>query len=786
MWFALRRIRRAPGVAITAILSLALGIGAVTAIFSVVYGVVLDPFPYKNVDELMSVRVWSPDQPGYRAGYSVDQYLELAERNQIFSGTTFSTISDVLWTGRSEPQRLRGNHTTYDGLQVMGVPAIAGRTFTTADRGSDVCVLGWRFWQRQFSGDPAVVGQTLLLNGKARTVVGVMPPRFMWRGADVYLSLTPRRGVREEGVSFVHLVGRLKPGVTEPGAEADLRPIILELKAREPGAFPEKLRVGLLSFADTFPSGIKDVLWMLFAAVGLLLLIACANVSNLLLSQAAARAWEMAVRASLGATRWTMVRQLLGESLLIAIAGAALGIVFAWAGMRGILALVPPFTIPDEAEVKLHLPVLLFTLAISAFTAILFGLAPALETSRAELSSRGSSGSRRQSRLAAGLVVAETALSLVLLTGAGLMVRAMMNLASLDFGVRTDNVLTMRIPLPPERYPDAARRTLFYEQLLDKLRGSPQVEMAALNSRVHPFGNYGTSVVVNGVDEKRRVTIHSVSPEYPALMGIALHRGRALAQTDIVQRRQVALINEEFVRRYRGVTLGGVFRIPEAANRPLSLASDAFEIVGVVADTTLGARASREPEVYIPHSLGGFSNSLLLRARQGDVRALIPVVRAAIAAIDKNQPVTDIDTIDTLIARFISAGPKFNVVLFGVFGALGLLLAVVGIYGLMANAVTSRTREIGLRMAMGATFADVLRLVYASGGKLLALGLGAGIVGSYFASRALATKMSRLPELDWQSMVVICLALVLAGLAAIAIPARQAARVDPVHALRSE
>jgi predicted permease len=789
--FAFRRIRHAPGVALTAILSLALGIGAVTAIFSVVYGVVLDPFPYKNVGELMSVRVWSPDQPGSRISYTVDQFLEIAGRNRIFTGVTFSTISDVLWTGRDEPQRLRGNFTTYGGLQVMGVPAVAGRIFTGADEGSDVCVLGWRFWQRQLAGDPAAVGRTMLLNGKTRTVIGVMPPRFMWRGADVYVPFVPRRGMREEGIAFVHLTGRLKPGVTEAQVEADLRPIILDLKAREPGSFPEKLRVGVLSFANTFPSGIADVLWMLFAAVALLLLIACANVSNLLLAQAASRAREMAVRASLGATRGTLLRQLLGESLTIALAGAALGVLFAWVGMRGILALVPPFTIPDEAEVKLHLPVLLFTLALSGLTAILFGLVPALEASRGELAdpmregSRGSSAGRRQSRVAGALVVAETALSLVLLTGAGLMVRAMMRMGSLDFGVRTGNVLTMRIPLAAERYPDSVRRTLFFEQLLEKLRSLPQVESVAVNSGFHPFGNRGTQVVVNGVEDTRRVTIHSVSPGYTGLMGIALHQGRELEQGDVAQQRQVALVNEEFVRRY-GLRSGGAFRIPEARNRPLLLASDVFEVAGVVADTSMGVRASREPEVYIPHSLGGIANGLLLRPRQGEARALISTARAAVASLDRDQPITDIDTIDTLIARYISAGPKFNVVLFSVFGTLGLLLAVIGIYGLMSNAVARRTREIGLRMAMGATFSDVLRLVFASGGKLLLTGLAAGIVGSYYASRALAAKMSNVPTLDWPAMAAICAALMAAGLAAIAIPARRAARVDPVHALRAE
>ena len=352
--FAFRQIRRYPGVAATAILSLALGIGSATAVFSVVHGVVLDPFPYKDVGSLMSIRVIEPGQRGGRLGYTVDQFLDLRERSSIFDGVTVSTISDVFWTGRPVPERLRGNHTTYDGLDIMGVPALVGRVFTEADRGSDVCVLGFRFWQRQFAADQSVVGQTMFLNGKVRTIVGVMPPRFMWRGADVYLPLDFRRGVIQEGVQFVHVLGRLKPGITSAQAEADLRPIIDEMKRQAPASFPAQYRVGLLSFADTFPSGITNVLWALFAAVGLLLLITCANVSNLFLAHSLHRAREMAIRLSLGAARHRLIRQLLTESTVIAVLGGALGVALAWLGMKGILAMMPQFTIPDEADVRLR------------------------------------------------------------------------------------------------------------------------------------------------------------------------------------------------------------------------------------------------------------------------------------------------------------------------------------------------------------------------------------------------------------------------------------------------
>src|SRR5207249_1067101 len=385
---ALRMLLKQPGFTVVAVLTLALGIMATTAIYSVIHAVVLDPFPYKNVDSLMSVKVWDPGQRGYRIDYSSDQFLEFVERASIFEGVIASTITDVLWTGDGDPQRLRGNYGTPNTFQIMGVPPLLGRTIQPSDGepvAAPVAVLGYRFWQRQFGGDPGVVGRQLRLNDKVRTVVGVMPKRFMWRGADVYLPIVFERGRVIEGVRYVHLLGRLKRGVTEAQAEADLRPIIEDLRTRDPSQFPDKWRVGLLSFKETFPSDIRENLWILFGAVGLLLLIACANVSNLLLSKATARQKEMAVRAALGASRARLIRQLLIESLILGVAGGVLGTALAFGGLQAILALVPTNTIPDESEITLNTAVLLFTLLVSVLTSVVFGLAPALHTCTRDL-----------------------------------------------------------------------------------------------------------------------------------------------------------------------------------------------------------------------------------------------------------------------------------------------------------------------------------------------------------------------------------------------------------------
>ena len=504
----MRTLVGAPGFAALAIVSLALGIMATTAMYSVVRAVVLDPFPYKDVDNLMSIRVSDPSGRGQRTYYTTDQYLEFARRATIFDGVIASTISDVIWTGAGDPQRLRGNHITTTTFDVMGVPPLLGRAVRPADGlpgAEPVVVLGFKFWQRQFGGEASVLGRQLLLNGVNRTVVGVMPKRFMWRGADVYVPVVFEQGKVVEGVRNVHVLGRLKAGVTEAQAEADLRPIVADLAQREPAQFPEgRWRVGLLSFKETFESNLGETLWILFAAVGLLLLIACVNVSNLLLSRAATRQREMALRAAIGAGRARLVRQLLTESLLIAVGGALLGIPLAYAGLNAIIALVPPDTIPDESEIVINGAVLAFTVGVSMATAVIFGLAPAWQGSSIDLTeslkdgARSVTGGRRQAIMSNGLVIAEVALSVMLLVGAALMMRTLVAMQDVDLGVRPERLMTMRVPLVETRYPDATRRVTFFQSLLARLETAPGVRGAAVSSGVHPFAGWMTPIEVPG------------------------------------------------------------------------------------------------------------------------------------------------------------------------------------------------------------------------------------------------------------------------------------------------
>lgn len=797
--YALRTLLKNPGFTAVAVLTLALGIMATTAIYSVIHAVVLDPFPYRDVNNLMSVKVWDPGQRGFRTYYSSDQFLEIAGRNSIFDGVIASTISDILWTGDGDPQRLRGNYGTPNTFQVMGVPPFLGRTFTPADGRPDaeaVAVLGYRFWQRQFGGDPAVVGRKLRLNDKVRTVIGIMPKRFMWRGAEVYLPIVFERGRVVEGVRNVHLLGRLKPGVTDAQAEADLHPIIEDLKKHEPAQFPEKWRVGLLPFRETFPSSIRENLWILFGAVGLLLLIACANVSNLLLSKAASRQKEMAVRSALGAGRARLIRQLLTESLMLAVAGGALGTALAFGGLQAILALVPPDTIPDESEIALNTPVLCFTLLVSLLTSVVFGLAPTLHTCTRDLANslreagRGLAGSARQAILRKSLVVAEVALSLMLLVAASLMIRTFLAMQNVELGFRADRLLTMRVPLPEQRYPDLARRTAFFQELLGRVSAVPGVVAVGLNTSVHPLGNWTLPVEVAGRTQEgtRPVVIHQINSDYTRALGISLVKGRLFAEDEVNTRRHLAIVNQSFGRSLLDGRdpLGQVVRIPRFDQAPFALEDDSFQIVGVVKDTLNRSLTDQVmPEIYLPFTVLGLADRLVTLTH-ADPAGVTRAVLSQVYAVDKDQPVTDVRTIERVLKDGIYAGPRFNLALLSVFAGLGLTLAIIGVYGVISNSVVQETHDIGVRMAIGASPGCIAGMIVKRGSRLLLAGIALGLAGGFLTARLLAGQIWNVSAFDPISFGAVSLILLVAGLQACLWPARRAARIEPMEALRYE
>src|SRR5262245_53082455 len=492
---AARALAHSPAFSLTAVLSLALGIGATTTIFSVVHAVVIDPFPYRSPDTLMSLSIVGPDGRGNFSSYTVDEYVELTERATAFEGLIASTWSDVSLTGSGAPERLRGNYVSMNTFDIMGVPPLLGRAPSAHDAqagAAPVALLGYRYWQRQLGGDPTVVGRTLRLEGELREVIGVMPRRFMWRGAGVHLPPRYVRGLRLPGVRTVYVMGRLGPGTSIAQAEASLRPVANDFAARAPDRFPAPFHLVFRTFGETFASDLGPALGVLLGAVALLLLIACGNVSNLQLARATARAREMALRASLGASRWRLVRELLAESALLAAVGCVLGVALAWASLWAVLTIIPRGTIPDEAHVRLNAPVLWFSIALASLSTVLAGLVPAWHVSRTNAAQSLRDGGRSatagagQSRLRGALVIAEIGLATVLLVGAGLMIRTLVGMQHVPLTFDPSRILTMRVPLAETRYPAPADRARFLETLLVRVTALPGVQSASVDSGL-PF-----------------------------------------------------------------------------------------------------------------------------------------------------------------------------------------------------------------------------------------------------------------------------------------------------------
>lgn len=799
--FGARNVAKAPGFAASAILSLALGIGASTAIFSVVYGVILDPFPYSHPEKLYSFYAKTADH-GRFYPYTPDHYLELTDQTRVFSNLISSTISDVFWTGVGDPLRLRGNFVTVNTFETMGVQPAAGRYILPRDGNVDalpVAVLGYKFWMRQFGGDRSVIGRQMRLNDKVRTIVGVMPRRFMWRGADVYLPIVFRRGQAIEGVREIFIMGRLAPGVSEAEAATALHPVLGEMITKEAGEHVTNFRVQLDDFYETFPSGIRRSLWILFGAVGLLLLIACTNVSSLLLARAAARAREMGVRASLGAGRLRLVRQLLTESSLIGLAGGALGAGLAFASLRGILAIVPQGTIPDESEVTLNVPVLLFTLGVSLAAALLFGLAPAVQTARADLTEilktagRGMNSAFGEGRLRNVFVVAQVALSIILLVAASLVLRTLLRLEQVQVGAQPERILTMAIPLPERRYATREARNTFFRQLLDRVHAIPGLEEAALNESVHPFIYYGGQAVVpqSAVRQKTRVLVSQISSDYPEILGVRLLQGRFLTQDDVNGAKNVAVVNERFARFYfpGKPVIGETVRLSDVLTPPAQFLSDTFEIVGVASDMrNLGLQRDTKPEVYIPFTAGGFIGITpnLLAKGTAAASTLIKPIEDQIHALDPDQPVMEVRTLRQLLDAWGYSEPRFSVFLFGVFAALGLTLAALGLYAVMNYSVIRRTQEIGLRMAMGAQRGNIHAMMLRTGGKLLAIGAAFGLVASACLNRLIGSMIWGVSPFDLISFAAVLGIVFAIGLLACLRPAVRASNLDPMTALRQE
>jgi putative ABC transport system permease protein len=798
-----RGLRKQPGFALLAIAALALGIGSATAIFSVIDNVLLDPFPYAEAQRLVVIHVRDLAHRGLsdREFFQLPEFLDYQEQNRVFDQVFGTEDVDVLYTGGEGTECFFGDMVTPNAFPILGVPALLGRAITPDDGkpgAPAVFVISYKTWLRNYDRDPSVLGRRMVLNGRPRTLVGIMPPRFAHRGADLWMPVTLDRGDPDLRYRNFAMNARLKPGVTPQQAEADLQVIARRLAQVYPQRYPAQFAIQVDTLAESTVSHFRKILFTLSAAVGFLLLIACSNVANMLLVRASAREKEMAIRASLGASRWRLVRQLLLEGLLLALGGAAAGCLVAYGGIKAIVETMPPGLIPDEAVIRVNVPVLLFSLGVAVVTAILFGLGPAMQAARPDIveplkdSGRGVTGGFRQGRLRNTLVVIEVAISLVLLVGAGLLMRSFIVLEDEQLGLNPDNLLVVRLPLPGAQHASAATNQHFFQPLLRRLYALPGVVAATEISWLPPYGGIPTGVEIMGKTHpgKWDAIFQLCSEGYFHTLDIRFLRGRALSEAEVSDARKVAVVNQTLVKKYFGMEdpIGRQIKLTALeAGLDSPVPNPVFEIVGVVADVkNQGIKEPPLPEVFVPYTVtGSFQRGILVRTSQNPL-LLVNAARREIWAVDRSVALTLIGTLKDYLKRYSYAEPRFSLVLLGVFASVGLVLVAIGVYSVVAFTVSQQTHAIGIRMALGAGRVDVLRMVLQMGGRLIGLGAVAGVAFSFAVTRLLASQLWGVSPHDPITLAGVVLVVSLAGLAACYFPARKATRVDPMVALRHQ
>jgi len=797
--YSARQLLRYPGFSITAIVTLALGIGIATAVFSVAYGVLIDPFPYKDVHTLATPKLCWPEigECGWRA-YTPQQFNEIVQKTDIFSGVTASTITYVELTGAHEPQRLRGNYITTNTFDVLGVRPLLGRATQASDvepGQEEVALLSYRYWQAHYGGSTAIIGRVLTFDRHPRVIIGVMPPRFLWRGADVYLPVKMTNELTVQGQRYFALVGRLKPGVTDAQAAAELRPIFQDFSLSAPYIFPKNLGLGILPFDEMFKSNLAGTIHLLLGSVFVLLFIACVNVSGLLLARAVKREHEFVLRASIGASRARLVRHALTESLLLALAALPVALGFSFLALKTILRIVPTDTIPDEAVVTMNFSVLLGSLGIALATVVIFGMAPAWHSANprlaAALNGTRSSGSRAQRRVLSCFVVTEVALSLALLMLAGLMVRSLLAVENIPVPFAADRTLMLQIPLSDVRYPSPDSRTLFFRDLLDRVRAIPGVNSATVDAAFPFMDLYGDRVQIGGQPTDRRiVAMHLTDPDFLAMSGRHMLQGHFLDPREVSSSAHEAVITENFARRYFAGenVIGRTVRLPEfKPDNKTKLANDAFTVVGVMSDLPffVGFRENY-PHIFLPYTTAPQAASTLILSTSLPPEQLVNPVRETIHAIDKDQPVTDVMSLRQMMDMYGYAGPRFSLALFGTFAAAALALSLIGIYGVLSFITSQRTQEIGIRMALGADRKQVMAMVLRQSFLLSLMGVGIGLPLAWVAGRLAQKELVQTSQHDPLVFIGAIAILLLLGVAATFLPARQAAAVNPVSALRAE
>jgi predicted permease len=798
--YAVRSFRRSPAFTVVALLSLTLGIGATCAIFSVIYGVLIAPYPYARPGEIWAPQIRAVDGRGGR-GYRIDELSRLAAI-PAFADVMATSGETVLMTGEFAPESFNGVLLTANAFNFLGVPPLAGRTIQPTDIRPDgqaepVVVLSYRLWFRLFDGNPAAIGRTLTLNGRPHTIVGVMPPRFGWYGNDgFWLPLSPAR----TDLPGANPIMRLAPGVSKEVAEQQLGVFNRQLALEKPSTFPAQgFTTTLRNYLDvTVASGeMRTSLQLLLGAVAFLLLIACANVANLQLARGSARAREIAVRVAIGAGRRRLLRQLLTESVLLSLAGGVLGVLFAFVAIRSIVGLMPEFYVPNESRVAINLPVLLFSLGVSLLTGIVFGLAPALQSSKPDLTdalkaARSTGAGIHGGRTRDVLVVTEVALSVVLLAGAALTVRTFFALQKMDVGIDANRVLIVGVPLASAKYATLEQRNRFGLDLLDRVAALPGVEAATFGLPfVGPMSTY--TIQGQAADPSRRIGIGLAGADYLRVFGIPLRAGRMFDASEVRRADRVAVINEAAVKLWPAgespigahVRLGALERPPTRTVADMSRLPEVI-IVGIIADSRNdGLRAEPAPIVLMPYSVIAQTQRTLAVRSRGNPNLQLNPVRALVRAMDADQPLGHPITLAEILGQEV-VQPRFTMALFTAFAGLGLALAAAGIYSVLSFHVTRRTHELGIRRALGAPRGHILTLLLAMGGRLVLIGLALGVPASLAATRLLRSQLFGVQPADPLTYAVVAIVLGFVAFIACYIPARRAAGVDPMVALHQE
>ena len=811
--YAVRMLLKKPGFTLIAVLALALGIGANTAIFSVVNAVLLRPLPYPHPDRLVMVWQRLTGASAYpQLPCSAPDYIDYRDQTRTLENVAAFDNDNFTLVTSTGSERVSGTRVSANLFPLLGISPLRGRVFTTAEdqfAHDNVVVLSYGTWERRFGSDPAVLGKTLVLDRKPHQVIGVMPKEFDFPAQGILNGPTPefwipmaftpdQIGPDGRGDNYnIRTIARRKPGVTIPEASADVDRISQRIHASYPPAIQKLFSLDgfVTDLHQQAVGNIRTLLLVLLGAVGFVLLIGCANVANLLLAKAAGRRREVAIRTALGAGRLRLVRQLLTESALLGLTGGTVGLLIAY-WLTQLMIQFSPGDVPRLAEAQLNLPVLTFTLAISIFTGLLFGLAPALEVSKADLNTDLKEGSRgaaafRRSRLRSVLVVAEVALSLVLLAGAGLLLRSFVKLRNIPLGFNPDHLLTMSVALPETKYQTKVQVQSFYSELIERTQALAGVKSAAVATGLPLMGQWDIVITPeNRVDNGKSLTtayFAGVTPGFHRTLGISLLKGRLFTDADDQQGPAVAIVNESMAHRYwpNQEALGKRFKWgPEDSKRSW------ITIVGIVANLKENSLAADIgpggylPIPQIPRESPRLGFRLAVRT-SSDPTAIVSSLRQIVRSLDPEVPLFQVRTMQEVLSESIAAR-RFNMLLLAAFAGLALLLASIGIYGVMSYSVSQYTHEIGIRMALGARAADVLQLIVRQGMALVLIGLAAGAAGALALTRVMSSLLFDVKPWDPLTLTSVSVLLAAVAFAASYIPARRATRVDPMIALRYE